>query len=152
MEENKNIDPLEALLSKHKAAMGEADVPTTPPTVTNSTPQIPDDVDIYGENDQQKEIEAEDAAREAVPSPRNSVCRREIHTALISVELHERHQADHLEGDENQPESVFQIKFNQIAHRSVDLWINVLWVCSNYSFCFPLSGIPQFQKPASENL
>lgn len=65
MEENKNIDPLEALLSKHKAAMGEADVPTTPPTVTNSTPQIPDDVDIYGENDQQKEIEAEDAAREA---------------------------------------------------------------------------------------
>lgn len=62
MDENKNNDPLLDLINKHKAATGEA-APT--PTVTNSTPQIPDDEDIYGINDQQKEIEAEDAAREA---------------------------------------------------------------------------------------
>ena len=62
-EVNKSNDPLMDLINKHKAAMGETDTPSEP-VVTNSTPQIPDD-DIYGENDQQKEIEAEDAAREA---------------------------------------------------------------------------------------
>ena len=59
-ENNKSKDPLLDLINKHKAATG--DTPT--PTITNSTPQIPDDEDIYGENDQQKEIEAEDKARE----------------------------------------------------------------------------------------
>lgn len=63
-EVNKSNDPLMDLINKHKAATGE---PVTPPepVVTNSTPQIPDDEDIYGVNDQQKAIEAEDAAREA---------------------------------------------------------------------------------------
>lgn len=59
-ENNKSKDPLLDLINKHKAASGDTPVPT----ITNSTPQIPDDEDIYGENDQQIAIEAEDRARE----------------------------------------------------------------------------------------
>ena len=64
MDENKNVnnDPLLDLINKHKAATGD----TTPsePVVTNTTPQIPDDEDIYGNNDLQNTIAAEDKARD----------------------------------------------------------------------------------------
>ena len=63
MDENKNIDPLADLINRHKAANGEAPTPNI--STKPETPSIPEDEDIYGENDQQKEIEAEDAAREA---------------------------------------------------------------------------------------
>ena len=61
MDENKNpIDPLDAvmrdLIDKHTAASGET--PTTPPATE------PEE-DIYGENDMQESIKAEDDAREA---------------------------------------------------------------------------------------
>ena len=64
MDENKNVnnDPLLDLINKHKAATGD----NTPsePVVTNTTPQIPDDEDIYGNNDLQNTIAAEDKARD----------------------------------------------------------------------------------------
>jgi hypothetical protein len=82
MADNKNIDPLEALLNKQKAALGR---PTDEPVATSTdvtsestgfmnteipvnevaSPLIPDDItedDIYGNNDLENEIAAEEAA------------------------------------------------------------------------------------------
>ena len=57
---NKNIDPLAALMNKHREAIGEKPV-TEAPSSNNTAVEE----DIYGEHDMEKEIEAEDAAREA---------------------------------------------------------------------------------------
>ncbi len=82
MAENKNIDPLEALLNKQKSALGRpVDEPVATSTEATSdstrlmdteipvtevpTPMIPDDEDIYGENDLENEIAAEEAAEMA---------------------------------------------------------------------------------------
>lgn len=54
MDENKSKDPLADLISKHIAAAGESDAAT----------ESPAEEDIYGENDMQESIEAEDKARE----------------------------------------------------------------------------------------
>lgn len=59
---NKNVDPLAALINKHKAAAEDAPTPNI--STEPAAPTIPDDEDIYGENDQQKEIEAEDRRRD----------------------------------------------------------------------------------------